>query len=53
MEVVGEAFEGDLMAWLDEPKMYEKYEHELLRGKRKGEFETRTRVTEKPEEASL
>lgn len=50
---VGEAFEGDLMAWLDEPKMYEKYEHELLRGKRKGEFETRTRVTEKPEEASL
>lgn len=50
---VGEAFEGDLMAWLDEPKMYEKYEHELLRGARKGQFETRTRVTEKPEEATL
>lgn len=40
---VGEAFEGDLMAWLDEPKMYELYEHELLRGKNKGKTETRMR----------
>ena len=43
---VGESFEGDLMAWLDSPKMYEQYQHGLLRGKRKGEFETRVRQTE-------
>ncbi|QNJ57278.1 exonuclease [Pseudomonas phage Stalingrad] len=50
---VGESFEGDLMAWLDEPKFYEQYQHEMLRGPRKGQFETRVRVTEKPEDATL
>ncbi|WYW00662.1 RNaseH [Pseudomonas phage vB_PpuP-Vasula] len=50
---VGEAFEGDLMAWLDNPKKYEVYQHELLRGKRKGQFEERTRVVEPEEGDSL
>lgn len=43
---VGEAFEGSLMDWLDNPKVYENYEHELLRGARKGQFETRQRSRE-------
>lgn len=50
---VGEAFEGDLMKWLDEPKKYEVYQHELLRGKRKGEFEERTRVVDQEEGDTL
>lgn len=50
---VGEAFEGSLMDWIDAPKYYEKYEHELLRGPRKGQFETRTRVVDQPEDATL
>lgn len=50
---VGEAFEGSLMDWLDAPKFYEAYEHELLRGPRKGQTETRTRVIDQPEGASL
>lgn len=50
---VGEAFEGCLMKWLDSPKFYEVYEHELLRGPRKGQTETRTRVIDQPEDVSL
>ena len=43
---VGESFEGSLMDWLDSPKLYEQYQHEMLRGPRKGTFETRVRVME-------
>lgn len=50
---VGEAFEGDIMAWLDNPKVYEKYEHELLRGPRKGQTEIRVRTVEPPEDVTL
>lgn len=34
---VGEAFEGDLMAWLDNPKFYEPHTKVLSRGPRKGQ----------------
>lgn len=38
---VGEAFEGSLMDWLDDPKYYTAREHTFLRGPRKGEIEIR------------
>lgn len=34
---VGEAFEGDLMAWLDAPKFYEAHTKIMSRGPRKGQ----------------